>query len=162
MSTEFPRDIIQTATVAIFSPDMWGVIVIVHEKLRMILPPGWSREECDTDILATAIREVKEEIWLNLLEIPGNFIDSSWNIVFDPVVIHQEEFTHPRNQKTALNSLYFFRLAEHIDEPQMIAELQWMNYTKSQISQKSVRIWEREYVILDPTTKEFILCVMRD
>jgi 8-oxo-dGTP pyrophosphatase MutT (NUDIX family) len=161
MSTEFPTDIIQTATVAIFSPDMRRVIVIVHEKLGMILPPGWTKED-DEDILATAIREVKEEIWLNLLEIPGNFIDSSWNTVLDPVVIHQEEFTHPRNQQTALNSLYFFRLAEYIDESQMIAELEWMNYTKSQISQKSVQIWEREYVILDPTTKEFILCVMRD
>lgn len=161
MSRESAPDIIQTATVVIFSPDMLTVIMIVHEKLGMILPPGWTKED-DEDILATAIREVKEEIWLNLLEIPGNFIDSSWNIVLDPAVIHQEEFTHPRNQKTALNSLYFFRLAEHIDEPQMIAELQWMNYTKSQISQKSVRIWEREYVILDPTTKEFILCVMRD
>lgn len=162
MSTEFTSDKIETATVAIFSPDMRRVIVIVNEKLGMILPPGWSREEWDIDILATAIREVKEEIWLNLLEIPGNFINSSWNTVLNPVVIHQENFIFPHNNKRALNSLYFFRLAEHIDESQMIAELQWMNYTKLQISQKTVQIWEREYVILDTTTKEFILCVMRD
>lgn len=162
MSTEFTPDTIETATVAIFSPDMRRVIVIVHEKLGMILPPGWGREEWDMDILATAIREVKEEIWLNLREIPGNFLDSSWNNVEDPVVIHQENFIFPHNQKKALNSLYFFRLGEYIDESQMIAELQWMNYTKSQISQKSIRIWEREYVILDPTTKEFILRVMLD
>ncbi|MBP9812641.1 NUDIX domain-containing protein [Candidatus Gracilibacteria bacterium] len=161
MSRESTPDVIQTATVAIFSPDMRRIIVIVNETCRMILPPGGTKED-DEDILATAIREVKEEIGLNLLEIPGNFLDSSGNTVLHPVVIHQEKFIHPRNQKKALNSLYFFRLSEFIPEDFLQAELKGFYYTKEFISRESVQIGDRSYPILDPETKKFILRVMRD
>lgn len=161
MSTEFPPDIIQTATVAIFSPDMRRIIVIVNETCNMILPPGWTKEDGE-DILATAIREVKEEIWLSLLEIPGNFLDPSWNTVSHPEVIHQEKFIHPRNHKQAINSLYFFRLLEFIPEDLLQAELQWSYYTKEFILQDNIQIGGRNYPILDPETKKIILRVMMD
>lgn len=162
MSTEFPPDIIQTATVAIFSPDMRSIIVIVNERLGMILPPGWRKEENDADIFATAVREVEEEIWLNLLKIPGDFLDSSWAATPRPIVIHQEDFIFSDNQKKARNSLYFFRLAEFMNEKQLVAELDWLIYTKELIFQQSVLIGDREYVILDPETKKIILRVMQD
>jgi 8-oxo-dGTP pyrophosphatase MutT (NUDIX family) len=162
MSRESTPDIIQTATVAIFSPDMRTVIVIVNERLGMILPPGWRKETIDADIFATAVREVEEEIWLNLLKIPGNFLDQYWATKLHPIVIHQENFVFSDNQKRALNSLYFFQLADPIDESQLTAELHWLYYTKAQIGEESICIREKEYVILDPTTKEFILRVMQD
>lgn len=163
MSRESTPDIIQTATVAIFSPDMRTIIVIVNERLGMVLPPGWRHEEGkDNSIFATAIREVEEEIWLNLLQIPGNFLDQYWATTLHPIVIHQENFIFSDNQKRGLNSLYFFRLADSIDESWLKAELSWLNYTRAQIVEESIRIGGREYVILDPTTKEFILRVMQD
>ena len=40
MSTEFPPDIIQTATVAIFSPDRRYTVVIYNETCDMVNSPG--------------------------------------------------------------------------------------------------------------------------
>lgn len=64
MSKESPSDdIIYTATVAIFSPDMKRVVMVVNLKLKRILPPGGKFDKTvDGDIIATAFREVKEEV----------------------------------------------------------------------------------------------------
>lgn len=160
MSTESPSDIIKTATVAIFSPDMKSVILIVHERLGMILPPGWKMEPSDADIFATAVREVREEIWVNLLEIKGSFLDENgWNSRM-PVIISKEEFFFSNTHKNAINSLYFFRLASELHSDALGAELQWFYYTKEQILQEKNLIWDREYIILDPNTKEKILTIM--
>ena len=85
MSTESPPDIISTATVVIFSPDMREIIVIVNEKLRKILPPWWKFDpQVDTTILDTALRETLQEIGLALLPETWAFLDQDGNPIDDP------------------------------------------------------------------------------
>lgn len=162
MSTESLSDIIPTATVAIFSPDMKRLILIVNKKLSMILPPGWKREEGDSDIFATAVREVFEEIWLNLLDTKWSFLNENGRDSFLPAIIWQEYFPFHDLQKQGFNSLYFFRLAEELPDTDLKGELQWFYYTKNQILQESVLIWGRKYDILDPNTKAKIVAVMKE
>ncbi len=163
MSTEFPSDIIQTATVAIFSPDMKRIIVVTNEKLWIIIPPGGKYEkEKDKDIFATAMREVKEEVWIDISLIIGDFLSRDGNIALSPEIIGVHNFTFSHNWDKGEDFLYFFRLKEEINKKNLVAEKEGMYFFKSEIRQRHVSMNNRIFRVLIQPTKSNILRVMQD
>ena len=64
-----------TASAFVLSPDRSELLLIHHRKLGMWLQPGGHVETCDRDIIASARREVEEEVGLADLSLlhPGTF-----------------------------------------------------------------------------------------
>lgn len=68
----------QTATVAIFSPDMREVLLIFNTKIGGLVPVGGKFDYTrDRDIADTALREAQEEAKIVLFPGSGIFLDSS-------------------------------------------------------------------------------------
>jgi 8-oxo-dGTP pyrophosphatase MutT (NUDIX family) len=68
-----------TASAFVTNPEKTDLLLILHSKLRRWLQPGGHVECEDTDVIASARREVLEEVGLKELElVPGVFdVDSS-------------------------------------------------------------------------------------
>lgn len=162
MSTEFPPDIIQTATVAIFTPDLRSIVVVVNERLGMIVPPGWKMEATDEDIFATALREVWEEIWLVLDYNIWNFLDRHGNVVSTPEIAYIRDFIFPYNGSRGEDHLYFFLLNKSIHPDFLKAEKQWIYYTKSEVMKREVIILWKTYRVFNDDMKLHILPIMQD
>ncbi len=75
MSTESGREVIQTATVAIFSPCMREVLLIFNTKIGGLVPVGGKFDpKRDSTIEDTAIFEAREEAEIELCS-SGTFLD---------------------------------------------------------------------------------------
>jgi len=162
MSTESPSDIVMTATVCIFSPDMKGIIVVVNNRLNRILPPWWKFDpKKDAIILDTAIRETAEEIRLALFPGTGEFLDRSGNPVdhIEPVEIEDFIFTHDSNMR-GRDHLYFFRLHEMVWFD-LRGQLQGYFFTKDQIQRERWEIDTVMYPVLFPGIRQAVLQVMQ-
>lgn len=162
MSTESQTDIIQTATVAIFSSDMAQMIVVVNKKLRRILPPWWKFNPLqDTNILDTVFREAREEISLALFPWTGLFLNKVGNPIIDPDPVEVERFTFVHDRSTeGEDHLFFFRLHEMVCGP-LRGEVQGYFFTRAQIEQEtSYKEWAI-YSVLFPRMKGLILSVMK-
>ncbi|HTU61641.1 MAG TPA: NUDIX domain-containing protein [Polyangiales bacterium] len=64
-----------TASAFVTTPDRRALLLILHSKLQLWLQPGGHVEADDSDVLASARREVLEEVGLSELELasPGLF-----------------------------------------------------------------------------------------
>jgi hypothetical protein len=110
MSTQLREEIIPTATIAIFSPNMRRILVIVNEKLDGIVPLGGKFDpQKDLNIYDTAFREVKEEGRILLFPGAGVFLDKDGKPVDDQPIIQEAPFLFPDGKK-GNDSLFFFRL----------------------------------------------------
>jgi 8-oxo-dGTP pyrophosphatase MutT (NUDIX family) len=58
-----------TASAFILSPDRSALLLILHKKLGLWLQPGGHVDEGDAHLLATARREVREEVGIQELEL---------------------------------------------------------------------------------------------
>lgn len=58
-----------TASAFVLSPDQSQILLILHGKLGLWLQPGGHVDKDDTDLLAAAVREVREETGLAELEV---------------------------------------------------------------------------------------------
>jgi len=162
MSTEFPPDIIQTATVAIFSPDRRYTVVIYNETCDMVNSPGWKKQKKDPDILAVAVREVQEEIWLILNGELGDFLNIHGEIISKPEPVSEHDFIFPHDWSQARDFFYFFQLRKYIDQSLLRAEKQGFYYTKSQAKQSRVIIEWQTYKVFDDATRTNIFNIMWD
>lgn len=76
MSTESPQEVIQTATVAIFSPEMTEVLLIYNAKIDGLVPVGGKFDpKKDRNIDDTAVREALEESQICLSPGLGTFLE---------------------------------------------------------------------------------------
>lgn len=64
-----------TASAFVTTPDRSAILLILHSKLQLWLQPGGHVDADDSDVLASARREVLEEVGLSALELatPGLF-----------------------------------------------------------------------------------------
>jgi hypothetical protein len=110
MSTQLREEIIPTATIAIFSPNMRRVLVTVNTKLDGIVPLGWKFDpQKDVHIYDTAFREVKEEGRILLFPGAGVFLDKDGKPTDNQPIIQEASFLFPDGKK-GHDSLFFFRL----------------------------------------------------
>lgn len=162
MSTDSPSGTILTATVAIFSPDMAEVIMVINDKLNRIVPP-WGKYDPakDTNVFHTALREVKEEIWRVLSPSLGVFLDKNWMPILDPVPVQYEPFTFINDPtKRGCDSLYFFRLHEKLGHD-LRGEKSGFWLTKYQVLRKELEMGGQTYWVLFPRMQDAIERVMR-
>lgn len=167
MSKESPSDdIIYTATVAIFSPDMKRVVMVVNLKLKRILPPGGKFDKTvDGDIIATAFREVKEEVWLVLSTQIGTFLNRSSQPVNTPEIINVESFRFINGAGWGQDSLFFFRLDDD-KNVSLLWQLQGFFVTKNEAMEMQMEKNGNEYGLFLPPEqksqmKDLILSVMK-
>lgn len=100
MSTQLREEIVPTATIAIFSPNMRRVLVIVNEKIDGIVPLGGKFDpQKDLHIYDTAFREVKEEGRILLFPGAGVFLDKDGKPVNDQPIIQESSFVFPDGKK---------------------------------------------------------------
>ncbi len=112
MSTQLREEIVPTATIAIFSPNMRRVLVTVNEKLDGIVPLGGKFDpQKDLHIYDTAFREVKEEGKILLFPETGVFLDKEGKPVNNQPIIQEMPFQFPDGRR-GHDSLFFFRLHE--------------------------------------------------
>ncbi|MBP7773591.1 hypothetical protein KA071_00715 [Candidatus Gracilibacteria bacterium] len=110
MSTQLREEIIPTATIAIFSPNMRRVFVTVNEKLDGIVPLGGKFDpQKDLHIYDTAFREVKEEGRILLFPGAGVFLGKDGKLDNNQPIIQESSFVFPDGKK-GHDSLFFFRL----------------------------------------------------
>ncbi len=110
MSTQLIEEIIPTATIAIFSPNMRRVLVTVNEKLDgIVLLGGKFDPQKDLHIYDTAFREAKEEGKILLFPGAGVFLDKDAKPASDQPIIQESSFVFPDGKK-GHDSLFFFRL----------------------------------------------------
>ena len=155
MSTESQNDIIQTATVAIFSPDMQRVIMIVNRRLWRILPP-WGKFDFrkDWDIVDTLLREIGEEIRLALFPGTGIFLDYGGKPTnhISPVFIENFEFID--GSGSAQDSLFFFRLHDELSWRILFGETQWFFLSKVELWQEKMERGGRTYELFLPAEQK--------
>lgn len=129
MSTESLIEPIQTATVAVFSPDLTQILLVYNAKLDGLVPVGGKRDvDKDKDLLETALREGREEAGLLLFHWTGVFLDTRGVPLDYPLIVWEEDFLFPDGKK-GRDSLYFFRLHE-IPGFELRPELHWLNKTQ--------------------------------
>jgi 8-oxo-dGTP pyrophosphatase MutT (NUDIX family) len=63
-----------TASSFVLSPDGSALLLILHGKLQRWLQPGGHVDPDDPDILAAALREVREEVGIERLDVYGGGI----------------------------------------------------------------------------------------
>ncbi len=159
MSTESQSEIIWTATVGIFSPDMTKTILVCNDRLNALVPAGGRFEDKrDGNIFSTACRETKEEIGLILSSENGTFLDASGH----PMNEKRAVLTWPYSLqgKPAQDHLYLFRL-HTLSGHTFSAEKVWRIFTKQELSTNTTLIEERQYNVLVPGTRDVILFVMK-
>lgn len=159
MSNEnHPENIIPTATVAIFSPDMWRILLVFNDRLMAFVPPGGKQKPEDNwDIVATAFREVQEETGVDLHTLHWEWLDVSGNVVSGPTVVQEESFDLERKQYQ--DFLFFFRLVGDYQETYQAEKIaEW--YTRKTVIRPSVVIGGRASKVLVEGIRKNILAVM--
>ena len=157
MSTESGWEVIQTATVAIFSPDMREILLIYNKKIDGLVPVGGKFEPTkDRDIADTAVREAWEEVRLGLFPGSGVFLDIEWNSVEDQRVIQEHDFSFP-DGKSGHDTLYFFRLHQ---KPSFSLP-KWAYFLdKSSYSRERIEIEKKMYEFRALDIRERILSIL--
>ena len=141
-------EIIQTATVVIFSSDMRNIIVVINKKLNSILPPGGKFDpEKDNNILDTALREVLEEIGLVLSPKIGNFLDKNWVEIIIPEPVLVESFQFINGSGSAQDSLFFFRLHASLNFT-LKNEMQWFFVNREFLLKERMTLGIDDYQML--------------
>lgn len=158
MSTESGQEIISTATIAIFSPNMRRVLVMVNCKLNGIVPLGGKIDpEKDAHIYDTAFREVKEEGRILLFPGAGVYLDKDGKPTDSQPIIQEASFLFPDGKK-GYDSLFFFRLHQipQFDLPENTFFIHRDEYRKDSFTFKGRPY---EFRALDVRAK--ILAIMR-
>lgn len=158
MSTESASEIIHTATVAIFSPNMRRILVTVNHKLNGVVPLGGKFDpEQDAHIYDTAFREAREEGNILLFPGAGVFLDKDGKPTNDQPIIQEVPFLFP-DGKRGQDSLFFFRLHQvpPFDLPKTTFFLHKNEYKKDSFTYEGVPY---EFRALD--VREKVLAIMR-
>ncbi len=132
------------------------------KHVRWYFLPDEKKQEKDWDILAAAVREVQEEVWLILNGELGDFLNIHGEIISKPQSVSKHDFVFPHDWRQARDFFYFFQLKRYIDQSLLRAEKQWFYYTKTQAKQSQVIIWWKIYRVFDDATKTNILNIMQD
>lgn len=158
MSTESGAEIIQTATVGIFSPWLEQILLVYNAKLDGLVPPGgkfnlWR----DRNILDTALRETREETWLVLFHGSGVFLDERGAQVDTPVIIWEKDFIFP-DGKRGHDALFFFQLHD-IPEFALKAGAHWLTKAQYSLERREIDGKMHEFRALD--VRKRVLAIMR-
>lgn len=162
MSTESLRDITLTATVVIFSSNMDLVIGHKHKKFHRIMPPGGKFEPLqDKDILGTALRETREEVWLVLFPGTGVFLDRNARPVSYAEYVETSSFEFPGKKESAIDHLFYFRLHDNSLHFNLENESRGIFFDRKTIQKEEVEIGWLTYGLPFLNIKNAILRVMR-
>jgi hypothetical protein len=160
MSTEYPWESLQTATVAILVEHNGKdeIALVTNWIVGGLLSAGWKfNPQKDRDIADTGIREGGEETKIALFPGTGTFLDKEWKPTIDQEVIQKRDFVFP-NGKKWVDTLYFFRLFE---KPKFTLPAGVYFIDKEQYSQPNIVIDDKTYTFVAPDTREAILRIMK-
>ena len=151
-------EIIHTATVAIFTPDMRRVLLVFNEHLMAIVPPWGKQEPTDRNIYHTALREVLKVVGIDIPVTPWN-----WLNIWGSIASHQEvvqTFSFQIVRENFLDHLFLYQLTGEYPEIYE-AEKRGEWYTKKRIQSGLIRVYGRAFSVLVPGTREAVLGIMK-
>jgi len=103
-----------------------GVLLIYHNKLKRFLQPGGHIENGDRDILSATLREVREEVGLDL----RNSINKNLEPVFIDIHTIPENLKKDEREHQHYDFIFIFKI-EEIEEVKLQAEevsdFQWVD-----------------------------------
>lgn len=163
MSIQSPLDMMMTATVCIFSPDMKEIIVKIHTKLNRIMPP-WGKFDSHKDmtLLDTALRETREELWLALFPWTGVFLDVDGNPIIDAEPVQRDDFVMLGDSSIqGTDHLFFFRLHDPIQFDIWGEGSRGYFFTKGQIERERWELEGNMYQLFFRSIRDAVLRVMQ-
>ena len=151
-------EITPTATVAIFTPDMRRILLVFNEKLMALVSPWGKQESTDKNIYHTWLREVWEEVGIDIPVTSWQWLDINWEIVTHQTIVQEYQFEFWG--KNFLDHLFFYRLSgEHREIYEAEKRGEW--YSKKTLQPKTILLDGRAYRELVPGTREAVLDIMK-
>jgi len=148
-----------TATVGVFSHDMKNTLLVCNDKIGALVPPWGKSEKTDVNIYHTGLRELWEEVGIDMPVTPGDWLDENGEIAQYQTVVNIQPF-HIGTQEM-LDHLFLYRLDKQYSWAVFAGEKQWRWYAKRDIEPETITIQDTTYRVLVPGTRETILALLR-
>lgn len=138
---------ISTATVAIFTPDMAQTLLVFNDRVGALVPPGGKQEPTDVNICHTGLRELWQEVGMDLPIVSGDWLDISGEIVDYQKIVQVYPFRI--RQKNMIDHLFLFRMQGRIQEKYR-AEKEGKWYSKKDLQPETIVSGGKTYKVLVP------------
>lgn len=148
-----------TATVGIFSHDMKQTLLVCNDRIGALLPPWGKYEPTDVNIYHTGLRELWEEVGIDMPVTPGDWLDEEGNIAQYQKIVRVYQFQTGTQKR--LDHLFLYRLDRKYSWGVFAAEKQGRWYVKKDLEPETVTIQDTTYRILVPGTRETILSLLQ-
>lgn len=148
-----------TATVGVFSHDMKMTLLVCNEKIGALVPPWGKSEPTDVNIYHTGLRELWEEVGIDLPVTDGEWLDEKGQIAEYQKIVSVQPFQI--GTKNMLDHLFLYRLDKKYTWGVFAGEKQWRWYVKNDIEAETITVQDTEYWVLVPGTREVILALLQ-
>lgn len=148
-----------TATVGIFSHDMTKTLLVCNDRIGALVPPWGKSEPTDTNIYHTGLRELWEEVGIDLPVTDGEWLDEKGKIAKYQKIVHAYSFQYETQEMR--DHLFLYRLDKKYNWAVFAGEKQGRWYVKNDIEPETITIQDTAYRVLVPGTREVILALLQ-